>query len=299
MMIEHMFRENGIQLDADIEKHKSALELINSLITGDKEAWKRLLKPAERFLTEIVSNKYCNIDVDKVDYLLRDSFHCDKEIEPFKDFLNRARVVNDSDGVSHVCYHTDDFKLIEIMFKNRAKYHREVYQLPEVAGIDQLLLDIFFLADDAGFKINGYLLSEIQEHPSAFIDLNDSVLDLIRESPMENAKMTEAKKLIKKLDTGKFYHFIMESSDESLVTLLYEKLEEKFGEIFCKKTRKIPDALISEKIPLYNEINYDCIINKKSDCDLQFCKTMIFCKSESSTDIDNVMNFINNYNNNF
>lgn len=125
-----MLVANNIRLDESSETHDKALKLITSLITGDSKTWSQLLTPAEMFLTEIVSNKFCNIDVDKCDYLLRDSQYLKEyvEVKPFIGFLSRARILYDSDGVSHIYYHQDDFELIENLFYNRAYFHMNIYQ---------------------------------------------------------------------------------------------------------------------------------------------------------------------------
>lgn len=122
-MIEHLIRENDIKLDDDENTHKMALRLLTSLVTADTEAWEELLAPEEMFITEIVSNKFCKIDVDKIDYLLRDRRCADLigvEVRPFEEFWKRAKIVVDKNGRSHIGYHADDFEKIENLFRNRA-----------------------------------------------------------------------------------------------------------------------------------------------------------------------------------
>lgn len=123
-MIEHLIRKNNIKLHDDEKTHNVALKLLTSLVNADTDVWEELLAPEEMFITEIVSNKFCKIDVDKIDYLLRDSRCAEKidgiDVRPFIGFWKRARIVFDKNGRSHVGYHVDDFEIIENLFYNRA-----------------------------------------------------------------------------------------------------------------------------------------------------------------------------------
>lgn len=123
-MIEHLIRKNNIKLHDDEKTHNVALKLLTSLVNADTDVWEELLAPEEMFITEIVSNKFCKIDVDKIDYLLRDSRCAEKidgiDVRPFIGFWKRARIVFDKNGRSHVGYHDGDFEIIENLFYNRA-----------------------------------------------------------------------------------------------------------------------------------------------------------------------------------
>lgn len=271
------------------------LELICALIIGDSESWSRLLKPSEIFLTEIVSNKFCQIDVDKCDYLLRDFHYVGVEIEPFMQFIFRARVVFDDQNVSHIGYHADDFHLIENMFINRANYHQTVYQLPQVAGIEKQLRDICLLAERGGFKIHGSSITEVQKDCNLYIKLDDTVLDLIRdEKEIYNREIVEAQKLISNLDSGKFYKYIWESKDNEEVTYIYDNLVSKFGGNFCKVKKMIPNAQIPRNIPLYDNDNN--LVVKISRHDLAYESTIIFCTAFDETTVQNISNYLSNNN---
>ena len=256
--------------------------------------WKRLLKPSEMFITEIVSNKFCNIDVDKCDYLLRDFHYVRLEILDFEKFMNSANVVY-IDGISHVGYHTNDFLLIENMFTNRAWYHMNVYQLPETFAIEKQVLEICLSANLAGLKIDGYQLTEIQKDCQAYLKLNDSILDLIRDSDIQNPMMAHAQDLLRKMDSKKFFTFIYEATGD--YTKLLESLTEEFGDIFCTVVKRIPNASIPENIPLYDD-DFK-VVQKISDRELSYESTLIFCKTFDAEVIQKVQEFIEIGNNNF
>jgi HD superfamily phosphohydrolase len=136
-MVRRLFSINQIRLHDNPNTHDQCIDLITALIEGDPSKLLHLLSPDYMFLSEIVSNKYCNIDVDKIDYILRDAYHLrhSVSVEEFSGFLKRATIQD-----SHISYDADDFHLIENLFINRKKLHKEVYQHPKVAALEQLLV---------------------------------------------------------------------------------------------------------------------------------------------------------------
>ena len=75
----------------DENEHNECLELIKALVVGNKNKLKSILGNELNFLSEIVNNTFCEIDVDKVDYLLRDCYHLGKAAQidvNFKAFLD-------------------------------------------------------------------------------------------------------------------------------------------------------------------------------------------------------------------
>lgn len=137
-MVEFLFRNSNIRLADD------HIELITALITGNSSVWKKHLTPKLNFLTEIVNNKYCHIDVDKCDYLLRDAWYLKHQIhiKDFIEFLEGAKVVYvvDKSGKyrSHIGYRSEDFQLIENLFENRKMLHMEIYQHHDVIGCEKM-----------------------------------------------------------------------------------------------------------------------------------------------------------------
>lgn len=285
-----MINKNDIKLHSDPIVHDRMIDLTCSFITGDFKVWRELLTPAEMFLTEIVSNKYCNIDVDKYDYILRDFFCVQRGLMPFEEFLDHARIVYDENDVSHIGYSIHDFHLIENLFVNRANYHMNVYQLTQVAGIEKQLKDICWLADTSGFKIADMSLTEIQESCEKYCQLDDSVLELIRCD--SNPKMKKAQELIKNLDKGRFYEIIYETKDTKDAADVLDMLTEACGDVFCTVEKFIPSANVPSNIPLYDDDGNN--VQKTSNHRLDYKSTIIFCRSFDSDVYKNALNCLNN-----
>lgn len=295
-MIEHMINSNNIRLDECPEKHDFAVKLITSLITGDSDVWKDLLEPEEMFITEIVSNKFCNVDVDKCDYLLRDHHYLKGHVafKPFVDFLQRARIVFDSEGTSHVGYHLDDFELIENMFINRAYFHMNVYQMHQVAAAERMVKDICMHGDAGGVTIAGQPLTEVQRESSAFLQLDDSVLDLIDQSKLDNQSIRNAQDTLRALNEGRHYSLVWESCDDD--RQVTDQLLKKFGKIFCEVEKVIPAAEVPSNIPLYSD-NGD-IVEMTSNLKLGYKSTMVYCTTFDVVLTKNIKNYIDSFNNN-
>ena len=85
-MFVQLVEANNITLWNTEEEHNYCLELIQALIVGDTIKLDQLLPSEMNFLSEIVNNKFCNIDVDKVDYLLRDGYHLKNSLDIKEDF---------------------------------------------------------------------------------------------------------------------------------------------------------------------------------------------------------------------
>lgn len=294
LMIEQMIIDSKIKLHESPERHNFALKLMTSLITGDKNVWMELLQKSEFFITEIVSNKLCNIDVDKCDYILRDQHFVNHvTLKPFSDFLKQAQVVYDIDGYSHIGYHVKDFCLIENLFYNRAYLHENVYQHFQVAACEKMVTDICVKAAVGGVKIADLALTEVHQNQNAFLKLDDSVLDVIAKCEVKSPLVEEAQRLVEDLKESRFYILVWESKDDD--QLISKLLVKKFGDIFCVVKKIVPSAEVPTNIPMYND-NGD-IVPMTSNLKLSFESSLIFCKKLDA--VANVKNFIDSLNNNF
>jgi HD superfamily phosphohydrolase len=296
-MIHHMMKSNKIRLDESSELHDKALRLITSFITGDCETWNELLQPSEMFLTEIVSNKFCAIDVDKCDYILRDTQHVKQHVEmkPFIGFLERSKIVYDDSGISHIGYHADHFELVENLFVNRSYLHMNIYQCHQVAAAEKMVKDICVKADAGGVEIAGIPLTEVHLNSEAFNQLDDSVLDLIMFSKIDNEFVDEARKILGDLEKKRLYKIVWESIDDDCESIL-ETLVKKFGSIFTKVKKLIPAAEIPSNIPFYKDDG--SLIKKESKLRLSYSSTIIYCVKPDDVVVNNVKNFIDSLNNN-
>jgi HD superfamily phosphohydrolase len=296
-MIEHLISSNNIKLHESSDIHNKALRLMTSLITGDCVIWNELLKSDEMFLTEIVSNKFCNIDVDKCDYILRDDYHVKDHVtlKPCGEFLARAKIVFDDEGISHIGYHAKDFNLIENLFYNRAYLHMNIYQHKRVAAAEKMVKDICSKSCAGGVTINGLPLTEVHRNSDAYLKLEDSVLEVIQKSDESNDLIKEAKQILKNLNEDRIYEMVWESIDDDGADM-FEVLVKKFGKKFVNVGKFIPSAEVPTNVPLYNDDGDN--VKMTSDLKLSYKSSMIYCVDPDIQMVADINSFIDSMNNN-
>ncbi|KAG5496316.1 hypothetical protein JKF63_02618 [Porcisia hertigi] len=96
-----------------------------------------------RFTTEIVANKRNGLDVDKLDYIQRDSLAClsRQTFISTQRLFQGARVVVNGRGETSIGYPDKLDGYIEEIFRQRAQMYREVYQHRVCKVIDLMTLD--------------------------------------------------------------------------------------------------------------------------------------------------------------
>lgn len=103
------------------------------------------------FLYEVVSNDATGIDVDKFDYLKRDSHYtgvpCPFDPQRLMAFLT----VSETNGEYHLDYMPKAREMINSMWDSRDALHRRVYQHRVVKCIDLMTLEMILLCKDIEF----------------------------------------------------------------------------------------------------------------------------------------------------
>ncbi|KAK4261303.1 hypothetical protein QN277_004322 [Acacia crassicarpa] len=190
-MIDYMVDEHNIDMDPEI------LKKAKEMITASPD---RPLQREKQFLYDIVANGRNGIDVDKFDYIVRDtracglgcSFHPDRLMETMQ-------VVGDE-----ICYRAKDYLTIYKLFATRADLHRTVYTHAKVKAIELMVVDALVKADP-------YLrLTSSIHEPSEFWKLDDSVLKTIETSSGKELK--ESRDLILRIRRRDIYQFCNEFS---------------------------------------------------------------------------------------
>eukprot|EP00494_Astrolonche_serrata_P024500 UN24758 len=141
MMFDYLLVDNDIELP---EEH---IELIKALIEPKKyptviQKYKEQ-KPPKGFLFEIVSNEKNSIDVDKWDYMLRDSKNMGLGITfNFERMLKHALVLKDN-----ICYPIKCTHDIFMMFRTRYELFKRAYSHKTSRAIELMVCDVLDLAD--------------------------------------------------------------------------------------------------------------------------------------------------------
>ncbi|OAF70807.1 hypothetical protein A3Q56_01454 [Intoshia linei] len=182
------------------------------------------LPPSKYFMYEIVSNKTTGVDVDKFDYILRDSYYVGLKCGfDYKRFIKFSRVV-DINGTCHLCYRDKMFHDLYGLFNTRNYlnfhiYHHRIANVVDVMYIESLKLANNFLTftNLDGDKLK---LCDTIDDPYAYTKVNDAVYDIIRWS--DNVNLAPARQIFENLENRQIYKFVYEwlnNEDQKLTNI--------------------------------------------------------------------------------
>lgn len=205
----HLF-DNHIITDDTPEKHheyRSGLIIdkifetydIDNILDEDINKIKKYINPGDNdtgFLYHIISNKINDLDVDKFDYIMRDtkSIGLPYTIDCSR-LLLQARVID-----NEICYPEKLNFTIYNLFGIRYRLHKEIYTHPGVEQIEFMFVDILKESN------NYFKLNESIYNMDKFIKLNDTILNYIEFSTCDELK--KSRELLYKFRCRKLYKYI-------------------------------------------------------------------------------------------
>mmetsp|Transcript_17941 Transcript_17941/g.41745 ORF Transcript_17941/g.41745 Transcript_17941/m.41745 type:complete len:157 (-) Transcript_17941:1332-1802(-) len=136
-MLEHLWEENGLEEKTDTDSRDGIvgtdITAIQELISIDKKDYDdagryhglhskrpQLKLGGKMFLYEIVANGRNSVDIDKIDYLMRDGRACDVQhnFDPSR-LLQLSKVIND-----RICFKMSEVYNLYNLFNTRANHHQ-------------------------------------------------------------------------------------------------------------------------------------------------------------------------------
>ncbi|KPA83590.1 hypothetical protein ABB37_01874 [Leptomonas pyrrhocoris] len=160
---------------------------------------------------EIISNKRNGIDVDRLDYFIRDSMCCFGK--PTVDvrvnrLFNSARMVCEG-GQWQLAFEQKLALSLREIFTLRAKLHKNVYQHQVTKAIGHMIGDIIHAAAPY-FTVGGHTLVECAQDETLFVKLGDWILEAIEAS--ESPQLAEAQAILHRLRTRDLYRVVYSSA---------------------------------------------------------------------------------------
>ena len=155
-----------------ISLSKYQLKVIADLInpkTSEYSKWKPQYMVG-KWIFQIISNPLNSIDVDKFDYLTRDTKAVGLKIGfDYSRIINDARVINHN-GKQIICYSTQCNEDIYHMFFLRYRLHRQIYNNKTIKAVEILILKLLFEIEKT-HNISNYILE-----PENMLKLIDSLI---------------------------------------------------------------------------------------------------------------------------
>jgi HD superfamily phosphohydrolase len=113
----------------------------------------------DAYLYEIVCNELCGVDVDKMDYLMRDSHHTTHREMRFDRIIENVRIHHSG----HIAFARETKSDIDDLFKARQYMYEEVYHHPGVRIRDKISLCATRRATIAGIALNSDTDNALEE----------------------------------------------------------------------------------------------------------------------------------------
>lgn len=188
--------------------------------------------PNQRFLYDFVNNAQSGLDVDKLDYFMRDALHtgvkasCDTDL-----LIQNARVLvdrGDKRGEMAVCFPEKLAGQVMQAFRTRFELHQSVYQHKGIRAIEYMICDVFQAANNY-ITIKDKRISDIVTSMDAYQHLDDRVLARIQES--DGPELADARNVLNRIFTKPYYECVGKTR---VTSHSHRKTEEMLlNEILC------------------------------------------------------------------
>jgi len=189
----HEYR-SGLIIDTIFETYE-----IDNIFDEDIDKIKKYINPCNNdngFLYQIISNKINDLDVDKFDYIMRDtkSIGLPYTIDCSR-LLLQARVIE-----NEICYPEKLNFTIYNLFGIRYRLHKEIYTHPGVEQIEFMFVDVLKESN------NYFKLNESIYDMKKFIKFNDTIFNQIEFSTCDELK--KSRELLYQIRCRKLYKYI-------------------------------------------------------------------------------------------
>lgn len=198
-MFAFMCRESA-GLQTLLNENDVDCDLVPAMIAGRHCAEHR----ERKFLFDIVANTTCGVDVDKWDYLLRDSLYLRIPIAfDAARLLESVRVISDGTE-SLLAWSSADVQCINHMFISRFNLHAAAYQTSQVRVHERMVMEALILLQDMPWAVpvairarhsipEDIRLRDVHKHDALFAEFTDiDVLNLMKCARWEEPRYTDA-----------------------------------------------------------------------------------------------------------
>lgn len=195
---------------ADINFVKECIDSPGSTIEKNGEWLFKSRSKKYAWMFEIVSNKRCGIDVDRLDYLIRDAKITGMSHEAktaLERYMENTRInMHPQFGIPIITVNKSDVSIYhDDLFQLRMKMHKKVYQHPVVSVVETMMKDVLLGADriQQYFDPKAPLLSQYHKDMNYYSKLTESVVAKIEDTP--DGQFEKSKRLLWRIAKRKLY----------------------------------------------------------------------------------------------
>lgn len=234
-MLDHLLMSNSIDI-TDYGLASQDLVFIKELIYGGPLPGSPTLhgrpSSSKRFLYDFVNNSKSGLDVDKLDYFMRDALHAGVKVSCDTALLIRsARVLVDRDDPNEtmtVCFPEKLAEQVMQAFHTRYELHHRVYQHKGVRAIEYMIGDLLLAANEH-VRVKNKRISEVFQCMDAYQHLDDRILMKVQES--DGLELEAARAILNRIFTKPYYEYVGQTA---LTDHSHSKTEEMLlNEVLC------------------------------------------------------------------
>jgi HD superfamily phosphohydrolase len=238
-MFEWLVEDNGVDLSPRI------VQKVKDLISSNDSGYKQ-----NKFLFDIVANKRNSVDVDKFEYLMRDSKNTGISASvDMNRLISFMKVIDDE-----ICFKASEVYNVYRLFDMRANMHHVVYTHKKAKAVEYMIVDAMVEAD-VGWNSR---ISHAIRDPKEFIKLDDTIVKQIEFS--NEPELQKARDIIKRLRKRDLYVFVNEYTvPEEYLSDFKDVTEEDISTSYESNSTSntIPGGLKPEMIIVHNvKIDY-------------------------------------------
>eukprot|EP00475_Leptophrys_vorax_P015881 TRINITY_DN2225_c0_g1_i2.p1 TRINITY_DN2225_c0_g1~~TRINITY_DN2225_c0_g1_i2.p1 ORF type:complete len:463 (+),score=112.89 TRINITY_DN2225_c0_g1_i2:115-1503(+) len=196
MMLEYAINENDV-----VDLSSNEVRFVKDCISGDRTS-----AGERKFLFDIVANSRNSIDVDKVDYLARDTFQTGAvgSVRNYTYLFQNCRIIEDE-----ICFRKNDMFGLFQLLNSRLEMHKSVYSNPVVQACEVMICEALVHAEPT------LRIAESLFDPERFMSVSDSVVKLIEMNKDLDGDLQYSKSLLKRVRTRKLFKLVAEKSVRS------------------------------------------------------------------------------------
>lgn len=151
------------------------------------------------WMFEIVANKRNSFDVDKLDYLCRDNYHCGlNQQQGHQDYINFETIIKSSRVVENqIAYNIKIVNSIKMVYDLRFEMFRAIYNHKTAQAIDLMYQDVLVKADPVFDFLDNL------NNPQKYVNYTDLIIQRIAKS--KDSRLKDSQDIIDRIKKRQLY----------------------------------------------------------------------------------------------